>query len=275
VGAIVNEVTGMGHVFLSGGARAIAQRARVNQLYPGAHAGERARVIFQNPDDILAFTSMGLVSPQRTALIRGSGVDTSRYSPRETREQSSVPIVLMVGRLIAEKGVFEFVEAARSLQQTGVTARFAIAGGPDPGNPSSIPEKQLAEWRSQGVVELCGHVEPIDDLLASATIVALPSYREGLPVALLEATAMAKPVIAADVPGCREVVLHDVTGLLVPVRDAKALAAAIQLLLGDSDARERMGKAGRERALRLFSDERVVAETLAIYEELLRPVELA
>lgn len=269
VPAIINAVTGLGHVFVSDTLRAALIRPFVRQMYRSAFGSDRLRVIFQNEDDVAAFQQLGLGTGARSTLIRGSGVDTARFSPRESSTSESPLTVLLVGRLIVEKGIVDFVEAAGLLQRKGVAARFVVAGSRDPGNPSSISPGRLARWRSEGIVEFVGHVDSIEDLVSQAAIVVLPSYREGLPRTLLEAAGMAKPIVATDVPGCRAVVAHEKNGLLVPVRDSAALAAAIERLLREPETRVRMGRAGRERVLQDFDVRKVVAETLEVYSSLL------
>jgi glycosyltransferase involved in cell wall biosynthesis len=174
----------------------------------------------------------------------------------------------MVGRLLREKGVREFVEAAEMVTRS-VAARFLLAGAPDPGNPSSIDPAVIEAWHRQGRVSFLGHREDIRDLLRDADLVVLPSYREGAPLSLIEAAACGLPLIATDVPGCREIVLHNVNGLLVPPRHVKELADAILALLQDDKRRVAMGRRSRSLACELFSQERVVRETLNIYAKAL------
>lgn len=223
-------------------------------------------MVFQNPDDLNAFIESDLVAPNRTVLIRSSGVNLKRFSPRETPlEGPPAPIVLFAGRLTREKGVVHFVEAARILKEHGAAAIFQIAGTPDPGNGSSVNDSLLEEWRTEGAVDLLGHVDPIDDVLAQASIVVLPSFREGVPRILLEAGAMGKPIVATDVPGCREAVADGKNGLLVPAGDSEALAAAIDRLLTDPYLCRDMGVQGRRKMESEFSEESVVQRTAEVY----------
>jgi glycosyltransferase involved in cell wall biosynthesis len=160
------------------------------------------------------------------------------------------------------------------LRERGVPARFQLAGDIDHGNPSAIPTQALEDWRQEGVVELLGHVEGMEDYLAAATVVALPSYREGVPRTLTEAAAMGKPIVTTDAPGCREIVDNGVNGLWVPVRDAVALADALERLIRDPELRQRMGEASRRKAVAEFDERDVIRRTIAVYEDLgvLRPV---
>ena len=265
--AVVNAITGLGHVFVNQRLKARLIRPLVTRLYRVALASPHTRIIFQNADDRDAFVELGLIDAEQTVLIRGSGVDLGRFAPGVARMQG-VPRVLLVARLLAEKGIFEFVEAARLLRARGSTAIFEVAGDLDPGNPSSVSPQQLAAWIREGVVEFSGHVDAIEQSLAAATIVTLPSYREGVPRSLLEAAAMGKPLVASDVPGCREVVEDGRNGLLVPARDAPALANAIEQLLNDPEALARMGLASRIKVVSEFAEKTVVQATIDVYRQL-------
>jgi len=174
---------------------------------------------------------------------------------------------LFVGRLIREKGVHDFVEAAR-LVKSHRSAYFQMAGAPDPGNPSSISDEELQEWRVEGAVDLLGHVDSIADLMSLADLVVLPSYREGTPRTLLEAAALSKPIVATDVPGCREIVRDGFNGKLVPREDPRALASAIESILDDVTLSAQMGVNGRSLVAEEFSVETVVQETMKVYQRL-------
>lgn len=269
VRAVVNALTGLGPLFMGTGYRARLARPLVRCLYRKILKARRVRVVFQNPDDLNAFIESDLVVPDRTVLIRSSGVNLKRFSPRESPlEGPPAPIVLFASRLTREKGVLEFVEAARILKARGAGAIFQIAGTPDPGNASSVSELTLDSWRTEGAVDLLGHVDPIDDVLAQASIVVLPSYREGVPRILLEAGAMGKPIVATDVPGCREAVVDGKNGLLVPPANARALAAAIDRLLIDPSLCRTMGMQGRSKVVSEFGEDVVVQRTVEIYHAL-------
>jgi len=177
-------------------------------------------------------------------------------------------MILLASRLIKEKGLLEYVEAARILKSKGVEVSFALAGQLDPGNRSSITEQQLQEWCAEGIVDYLGQIEQIEDVIDLASIVALPSYREGTPRILLEAAASGKPIVATDVPGCREVVKHGVNGFLVPARDAVALADAIEGLLKQPQLMAEFGRRGREIA-KEFEESNVIEATVRVYERAL------
>ena len=224
-------------------------------------------VIFQNKDDRDLLFEEGVVEIQHTRIISGSGVDTKTFDVRSSAEEC--PIVMLASRMLWDKGIGEFVEAARRLKQNGVSARYVLVGRCDEHNPAAIEPTQLRRWVEEGVVEWWEHRDEMSSTLASATIVVLPSYREGLPKVLLEAAACGKPLIATDVPGCRDIVTHGINGLLVPARDPAALADAIDSLLRDSSLRAAMGVAGREVVLRAFSVEKVAGQVVDLYRELL------
>ena len=270
--ARVNSVTGMGYVFISNAPKARLLRPIVRALLRLAFGGERARLILQNPDDLAFFKKTAITPVSQIRLILGSGVDCARFLPPASGQERSAsePLrVVLAARMLWDKGVDEFVNAARLLKAENRNLRFVLAGRPDPGNPASIPEHALLEWQASGLVEWLGHVEDMPALLAGADIVALPSYREGLPKSLIEAAACARALVTTDVPGCREVVTDGVNGLLVPARDAKALARAIARLQDDPALAQRLGQAAREKALAEFDERIVIERTLAVYDELM------
>lgn len=268
ISAVVNAMTGLGHVFIGTGWKTRLLRPVVKRLYRRVLCARRVRVVFQNPDDLQTFADSKLVVPDRAVLIRGSGVNLRRFAPRPISAPAGqpAPIVLMAARLTAEKGVHEFVAAAQLLKERGVSATFQIAGEPDPGNPSSVSAQTLEGWRQEGIVDLLGHVEAVENPMAAATLVVLPSYREGVPRTLLEAAAMGKAIVATDVPGCREAVIEGENGFLVPPQNAPALADAIERLLRDPELCARMGASGRQKMVREFDDEDVARRTSQVYE---------
>jgi glycosyltransferase involved in cell wall biosynthesis len=266
--AVVNAVSGLAYTFSSDRAHARVLRPLVTALYRVALGDDGTRTIFQNPDDRDDLIRLRVVRPEQTVLIRGSGVDCSIFVP--TPEPQGTPVVMLPARMLWEKGVREFVEAASLLLTSGCNARFVLVGDSDPANPGSITRAQLESWTRNGLVEWWGHRTDMSKVLNSAHIVVLPAYREGLPKALLEAAACARPIVTTDVPGCREVVRPGVNGLLVPVREAQALARAIDTLLRSPALREKFGNAGREIVASEFAEEIVVKQTLALYRDLLR-----
>jgi glycosyltransferase involved in cell wall biosynthesis len=224
--------------------------------------------IFQNPDDLALFERLGLAHAERSVLIRGSGVDVDDYRPT-TVPRADPPKALLVARMLKTKGVEEFYRAARILKERGVAVRFELVGAPDPQNPASLDEATLRRWDTEGIVRWRGPVDDVRPALAEAAMAVLPSYREGLPKALIEAAACGLPMVAFDVPGCREIVRHDRTGLLVPLYDAEALADAIERLAVDPALRSTMGEAARAMAVAEFSQASVTRRTLDLYEKAL------
>jgi glycosyltransferase involved in cell wall biosynthesis len=262
----INAVTGLGYAFTSTDFRARALSFALKMLIPLATSGARSRVIVQNSDDEAALNGMGARSSQ-VRLVASSGVDCSRFSPRPPAAARDEMRVVYCGRLLWDKGLAELVEAARILRGRGLS--FVVAGSPDPGNPAAVPIETIRDWESLGLVRFLGHVEHIEQLLATADVFVLPSYREGLPRSLIEAAACGLPLVATDVPGCREVVTDGVDGLLVPARDARTLAEAIWRLASNPPLAAKLGAAARERVVRCFDERIVIRQTLDVYEELL------
>ncbi|WP_158812805.1 glycosyltransferase family 4 protein [Methylocapsa sp. S129] len=267
--AVLNAPIGMGFVFTS-------QSLQSRLLRPLAWLALRlflnprgSKVVFENVDDLKSLVEDRAVRAQDAVLIRGSGIDVASFAPAV--ETDGPPIVSLVSRMLWDKGVGEFVEAARKLRAEGVAAHFWLVGATDPQNPAAISEGQLLKWRAEGVVDWLGQRDDIPALLARSQIACLPSYREGLPRSLLEAMAAGLPIVSTDVPGCREAVRHGENGLLVPARDSLALASALRTLIEDPVLRRRFGVAGRRRAEREFASSIVIAETLAVYADLRRP----
>lgn len=267
VPARVNAVAGMGYVFISDSPKARVLRPIVRALLKLALGGKNARLILQNPDDVALFARAGLVDAAQVRLIPGSGVDCSRFQPDPHRPPGERLRVLLPARLLWDKGLAEYVQAARQLQADGRAIEFLLAGDPDPGNPAAVPEATVRGWVEEGVLQWLGHVDDMPALLRSVDIVALPSYREGLPKGLIEAAASGCALVTTDVPGCREVVQHDIDGLLVPVRDGGALALAIARLQEDPVFRTRLAEAGRQKALAKFDERIVIEKTLHVYGE--------
>lgn len=265
----VNAVTGMGYVFSDEGFQARMLRPIVRSLIKAALGGEGSRLILQNKDDMADFVAADLACRERTHLIMGSGVDTLRFRPTRAMEERKVMRVLLASRLLWDKGIREYVEAAIMIQAEGRPIQFLLAGSPDPGNPGSVPEGQIARWQQSRAVEYLGHVRDMPTLLSEIDVAVLPSYREGVPRSLLEAAACGLPIVTTDVPGCREVVRHKVNGLLVQPRDAKALAAAIRFMHERPDERARMGTAARNTVLSDFDQSIVFEKTFAVYRDLL------
>jgi len=263
--AVVNALGGLGYVFSSEDTKARLLRPAILSCY--RHLLDRAgsRVIVQNPDDLATLTRHHLVDRDHAVLIAGSGVNVSLFS--NMPERAGEPLVVLPARMLRDKGVAEFVAAARQLKQQGVAARFALVGKPDPENPATIPEGTLRGWEEEGVIEYWGWREDMADVFQRCHIVCLPSYREGLPKALIEAAACGRAIVTTDVPGCRDVVSDGENGFLVPARDTASLALALLRLIDHPDLRARMGQRGRQRAVSEFAIDRVIAATLDVYRQ--------
>lgn len=258
---------GLGFVFASQRFTARLLRPLVIGTLRLGLAGAKTRLILQNPDDVSVLAAAGVIAGRRVHLIRGAGVDTSVFRPEPEHEEP--PLVVLPARMLWDKGVGDFVRCAGSLRSRGVAVRFALVGERDPHNPECVPEEQLARWVESGDVEWWGRRDDMPEVYARAHVVCLPSHHEGLPKALLEAASCARPIVAYDIPGCREIVADRSNGILVPFRDADRMAQAILELVSNPDLRRTMGAAGRERAIREFSQERVAAATSRVWEEAL------
>lgn len=267
VPAVVCHVTGLGFAHTATGLMGTCARIGLRLLARQAFRHPHQRIIVQNRDDAEVVPNTLGCDPTRIRFIPGSGVDASSFMPVPI--PMGIPIVMLPARLLREKGVWEFVEAAQILRRDGISVRCILVGDIDPGNPTSATTEQLQRWQSDGVVEWWGYRRDMAEVLAQATIVCLPSYyREGLPKVLLEAMALARPVIAADSPGTREPVEAGVNGVLVPPKDGPALARAIGALVADLDTCRRMGHEGRRLVVERYSTDIVVRSTLEVIEEL-------
>lgn len=269
---IVNAVTGLGYAFIPRAEDGLKHRALRRTLwaaYRAALDGRRTRVIFQNEEDRTTFIDKGLVAAKRAVLVPGSGVDFTAFSPRPLPEGPFV--ALLPARLLWDKGVGEFVEAARRLRSRWPDARFVLLGRIDPNNPAAIAQSEVESWVQRGIVEWWGHCEhqKMPEALEKTHVVVLPSYREGLPLALAEAAAVGRACITTDVAGCRDTVRDGETGWLVPARDPSALEQALQQALADRAETERRGRLAASFARERFGVEGVIARTLAVYRELL------
>lgn len=268
---VVNALAGLGFLFSSSSTKARALRPIVKTLFRNLFNRPGSTLILQNPDDVESLCESGVVRRERVQLIKGSGVDVTKY--RSVPPPAEPVCVLLASRMLWDKGVGEFVQAAQALEHEYPSVRFLLAGSGDDSNPASIPDEQLRSWHSTSNVEWLGNREDMPALFAGCHIVVLPTYYgEGVPKVLIEAASCGRPIVTTDAPGCREIVRHGVNGLLVPIRDAAALADAIRGLLDDPDMRVRMGQAGREIVKKEFTIEAVVKATLDVYENLLHGV---
>jgi glycosyltransferase involved in cell wall biosynthesis len=268
VKGVVNALGGLGYVFSSVSQRARILRWIVKPALKLAFGGKNARLILQNSEDRDIIVADGLADAGSIRLIRGAGVDPGAY--RQVTVASEMPLVILPARLLREKGVVEFVQAARLLRARGVRARLALVGKPDLANPASVSQSEIDAWVSEGIVEFWAWQEDMPSVFAKAQIVCLPTYYgEGLPKSLLEAGAAGCAIVTTDIAGCREVVRHGVTGWLVPTRDVEALANALQQAIERPELRQQYGATVRALIAADFSMDRVITETVAIYRELM------
>jgi glycosyltransferase involved in cell wall biosynthesis len=264
--ARVNALTGFGYAFTSNRLKARFIRRLIGALLRPLFDRHGSVTLVQNPDDRSTLLSLGF-APERIALIAGSGVEVDRFKP--TPEPEGIPTAAFVGRLLDDKGIRVLVAAMRLLRARGSQAALSIAGTPDPANPTSVPLPEVESWNREPGIKWLGNVDDIPGLWTRAHIAVLPSRREGLPKALLEAAACGRPMIAADVPGSREIVIPGKTGLLVPVDDAPALADAIEALAADAAMRASFGDNARRLVLERFSDAIVARQIVDLYRSLL------
>lgn len=259
----VNTITGLGYAFLSDG---LINKA-VQRLY--RLALRRADLTFlQNQDDYNLFVESGLSKAERTAVVHGSGINTAHFSPVDM--PSDPKHFLFIGRLLYDKGIVEFSEAASIVKRQHPDASFHVLGALDKGNPAAIDPGVLQSWIDDDIIHYHGTVADTRPYIARCTAVVLPSYREGLPRVMLEGMSMAKPLIATDVPGCRETIMHGENGFLVPVKNSQVLADAMERICKmDKTPLSEMGKKGRELALNQFDEGQIVRQYLDTIERLL------
>jgi glycosyltransferase involved in cell wall biosynthesis len=266
---VVLAVSGMGYLFTGPAAswKALLRRC-YGSLVRFAYGHPNKRAIVQNLDDLQSLTGLGLACRDEVVLIPGSGVRLDAYAGLDITDKQA--IVVLPARMLKDKGVLEFAEAARILRDKGSRWRFALVGTADYQNPTAVPVEQIQAWVDAGFVEWWGHRSDMVAVFGQAAVVCLPSYREGMPKALLEAAAAGCAVVTTDVIGCREAIVPGVTGDLVPAGDPQALAAVLGRLLDDPQRRARYGAAGNALATERFSEYAVIESTLLIYEELNR-----
>jgi glycosyltransferase involved in cell wall biosynthesis len=265
---VVQAVPGLGYGFVGDGLAGRLRRAlligalRLSCRWPGA------AVILQNAEDLDTLVHAGAITRESAILVRGSGVAVSAITPRP--EPPEPVRVVLASRMLREKGVAEFVEAARQLRDAGVRAEFLLAGEPDGCNPGSISAEQLADWDRSGAIRYLGFVKNIPDLLLSSHLACLPTYYgEGVPKILIEAAACGRAIVTTDRPGCRDIVRDGLNGLLVQPRNSAALADALRRLIRSTELRHEYGAAGRRLAAAEFDLSIIVTQTLALYERLL------
>ena len=261
---IINMVPGMGYVFTGTSIKKFWVQRVVRLLYK-ATMNFSHHVFFQNHDDRDYFLKYNLVDATRTSIVSGTGVDTTKFRPIKKKKRRGITFI-MAARMLWDKGVGEYVKAARIVKQKYPNSRFWMLGPVDMENPKGIKIEQLQRWNSEGVVQYFGMTDSIKNYLCDADVIVLPSYyREGIPLSLLEGAAMGMPIITTDSPGCREVVERKKNGFLVPIKDPIALANAMEKLAGNPALVSKMGKESRNLVKRKFDSKIVVKEILHYY----------
>ena len=264
---IICAPIGMGYLFSSDDSRARLLRPIVNGALRIALKQSRVAIIIENQDDMDTLKQGNFVQNNQIYLIKGAGVNLNTY--RATSETDDHLVVSLFARMLRDKGVTEFVQAATTIKQSRPDIQFQLIGGLDDGNPAALSSQQMEDWVAEGSVTWLGQRSDVPELLAKSNIVVLPSYREGLPKVLIEAAAAQRAVIATDVVGCREAVTDGLNGLLIEPRNSHALTDAIMRLVTDHDLRHKLAQAGRFRAENEFSSEIINTQTLAVYEQVL------
>ena len=257
-------VTGLGYAFIAKGVKGVITRAIIKNMYKLAIASQRSLVITENKFDTELINSLNVLDNRQIKIIKGAGVDLTQYVYKN--ENDNQITIVMACRLLKDKGVFEYIEAAKILKDKDICVAFELYGDIDTQNPSSLTEDDLKKIKSEGYVAVRGFCHDIASLFSKSNIVVLPSYREGLPKVLIEAAACGRAVVTTDVPGCRDAIIPDVTGLLCEVKNARDLAKKIEVLILNKQKRNDLGKKGRELAEREFDIRKIVQDHCALYE---------
>ncbi len=264
--SLVTAVSGLGTLFVHQNLKSKFFRSLVYPLFLLAFNHSNQIVITQNQEDTNLLVRWGVLNKDKVRLLKGSGVQLNKFI--NLKEVAGIPVICFASRLLIDKGVYEFIEAAKIIKNRGIHARFLLAGDLDSQNPTAIIMDDLEKIKKDSSVDIIGFHEDIPSLYSKSHIICLPSYREGFPKALMEAAAAGRAVITTDVPGCRDAIIPNKTGLLIPVKDSEALANAIEILIKNIEKRKAMGKAGRVLAEKEFKIENIVEEHLRIYSDL-------
>ena len=267
VRCLISAVPGLGTLFINNNLKCKLIRLLLYPIYKMTFNHLNQKIILQNKDDLKVLVNWGVLNPSKVKLLKGSGVNLGNF--RNFDEPSGAPIVCFAARLLRDKGVYEYVSAARLLKKRGIKAQFLLAGDLDLNNPTGLNLNDLKKLKDEGFVKIVGYQKNISTLYANSHIICLPSYREGLPKSLIEAAAASRVVVTTDVPGCRDAIIPNKTGLLVPVKNYKKLADALQWLIENPKKRIVMGRNGRKFAEKEFPIEKIVLNHLNIYKDLL------
>jgi glycosyltransferase involved in cell wall biosynthesis len=267
INGVIAAISGLGYVFIDKGLIASTRRWAVKVLYRISLGHKNLRVICQNLTDLNYIQKTASLPNRSLTVIDGSGVSLQKF--QYTVDTNKIPKVIMASRMLKDKGVLEFVEAAKIIQNSGIQAAFILVGSPDPGKPTSIPISQIQDWAKKDILEFWGHQEDMNKILGQASIIALPSYREGFPKVLIEAAAVGRPVVTTDVAGCRDAIYNGITGVLVPPKDSNALAEEIKKLIVSPETCHKMGMEGRKMAEDRFDEKITIERHLSIYDQVL------
>jgi len=258
-------ITGLGYVFIQNGFKDIVVRNIVKSLYRIALSGKSTSVITENIFDKSLLNSLNILDNTQIKVIKGAGVDLKKYAYSE--ENDDRVTVVMASRLLRDKGVYEYLEAAKIIKEKGLNVNFELYGDSDEGNPTAVTKDELEQIQEGGYVQVNGFTSNVANVFSNSNIIVLPSYREGFPKVLVEAAACGRAIVTTDVPGCRDAIEVNITGLLCKVKDAQSLASAIEKLVLNTTLRNEMGKAGRVLAEREFSINKILLEHFNTYEE--------
>lgn len=261
VSKVINAITGRGYLFINNNVR--ANLARMVAIPLLRYALKGSQVIFQNQGDLQFYIEQRFLLKEQTSLIYGSGVDIQKFSPGKYPPEEAN--IIFPSRLLKDKGVYEFVEAAKIVRSKFPKIKFVLVGTTDKGNPSSLVDKEIIQWQNERLIEWWGWQEDMPWVYHKALLVCLPSYSEGLARSLLEAASCGIPIITTNIPGCREIVQHNKTGFLVPTRDVHALVDSIMVAIDHPNLLVEMGRSGREFIVRHYSQEIVNKETYKLY----------
>ena len=272
VNSVVNAPVGMGYIFTSNSLKARLLKPILIfllRIFLIAHSGKskRSKVIFENIDDLNYFKSLKAVDSNYACVISGAGVEVDKTF-LERKRKNRIPKVVLIARMLKDKGIYEFFEAFQLLKNKKIKCQFILVGDVDPSNPASIKRSTLEKWKNEKSIEWLGWIDNIEKVLLKTDILCLPSYREGLPKSLVEGAAAGLPLVSTDTVGCREVVIDGHNGFLVPIKDSKALADAIEKLIIDNSLRKSMGKKSFKMASSKFSSSKINSLTLKVYNEL-------
>jgi len=268
VQGLVTAVSGLGTLFVNKDLKSKLIRLLLYPIYKLAFNHLNQKVIVQNKDDLKVLVNWGVLNPSKVKLLKGSGVNLEDFTNLD--EPGGIPTVCFAARLLRDKGVYDYVSAAKLLKERGIKAQFLLAGDLDINNPTGLKFDDLNKLKDEGYVKIIGYQKDIVTLYAKSHIICLPSYREGFPKSLIEAAAAGRAVVTTDVPGCRDAIIPNKTGLLVPIKDSRKLADALQWLIENPKERIAMGKEGRNFAEKEFPIEKIIHSHLDIYQDLLR-----